>query len=76
MSKPLLEIKDLKKYYPIKRGIFYKTVGYIKAVEDPDIARLFVGNRIRVGGHARRVFLAHKMATRGRRHARRGKRPL
>jgi len=30
----LLEVMGLKKYYPIKRGIFRKTVGYLKAVDD------------------------------------------
>ncbi len=30
----LLEIKNLKKYFPIKKGLFRKTVGYIKAVDD------------------------------------------
>lgn len=29
----ILEVKNLKKYYPIKRGLLYKTVGQIKAVD-------------------------------------------
>ena len=29
----LLEVRDLKKYFPIKRGFFKKTVGYVKAVD-------------------------------------------
>lgn len=29
----LLEIKNLKKYFPIKRGFFSRTVGYVKAVD-------------------------------------------
>ncbi|MCM8765570.1 MAG: ABC transporter ATP-binding protein [Candidatus Omnitrophica bacterium] len=29
----ILEVKDLKKFFPLKRGLFYKTVGYIKAVD-------------------------------------------
>ncbi len=29
----LLEIKDLKKYFPIKRGFFSRTVGHVKAVD-------------------------------------------
>lgn len=33
MSVPLLEVKGVKKYFPIKRGIFSKTVGNIKAVD-------------------------------------------
>ncbi len=33
-AQPLLEVKSLKKYFPIKRGGFSKTVGYIKAVDE------------------------------------------
>lgn len=32
-SKPLLELKDVKSYYPIKKGIISRTIGYIKAVD-------------------------------------------
>jgi len=30
----LLEVKNLKKYYPISNGMFGKTKGYVKAVDD------------------------------------------
>lgn len=30
---PLLEVKDLKKWFPIKRGFFSRTVGHVKAVD-------------------------------------------
>lgn len=30
----LLKVKNLKKYFPVKGGIFSKTIGYIKAVDD------------------------------------------
>lgn len=33
-SENLLEVKNLKTYYPIKGGFFRKTVGYVKAVDD------------------------------------------
>lgn len=33
-SRPLLEIFHLKKYYPITRGLFKRTVGHVKAVDD------------------------------------------
>ncbi len=33
-GKRLLEVKHLQKYFPIKKGFFAKTVGYIKAVDD------------------------------------------
>src|SRR5512140_1755185 len=30
----LLEVKGLKKYFPIQKGLLRKTVGYVKAVDD------------------------------------------
>src|ERR1051326_2331729 len=30
----LLEVKGLKKYFPIQKGLMRKTVGYVKAVDD------------------------------------------
>jgi len=33
-EKVLLEVNRLKKYFPVKAGIFRKTVAYIKAVDD------------------------------------------
>ncbi|MCG7409958.1 ATP-binding cassette domain-containing protein [Paenibacillus sp. ACRRX] len=30
---PLLEVRDLKKYFPIKSGLFNRTVGHVKAVD-------------------------------------------
>jgi oligopeptide transport system ATP-binding protein len=33
MSEPLLEVKNLKKYFPIKGGIFSKLIGYVYAVD-------------------------------------------
>ncbi|MBI5294640.1 MAG: ATP-binding cassette domain-containing protein [Chloroflexi bacterium] len=35
-AKPrnLLEVKGLKKYFPIQKGLLRKTVGYVKAVDD------------------------------------------
>lgn len=34
MTNSLLEVKNLIKYFPIKKGVFRKTVGWIKAVDD------------------------------------------
>lgn len=31
---PFIEVKNLKKYFPIRSGIFLKTIGYVKAVDD------------------------------------------
>ena len=32
-SKPLLEVRDLKKYFPIVRGFMRRVAGYVKAVD-------------------------------------------
>ncbi|MHA0857550.1 ABC transporter ATP-binding protein [Paenibacillus sp. CMAA1364] len=34
MSQPLLEVDQLKKYFPISGGVFSRTVGHVKAVDD------------------------------------------
>ncbi|MBN4059440.1 dipeptide ABC transporter ATP-binding protein [Dehalococcoides mccartyi] len=34
MKKPLLEVKNLKKSFPIKRGFLQRTVGHVRAVDD------------------------------------------
>ena len=33
-QKPLLKVEGLKKYFPIKKGLLARTVGYVKAVDD------------------------------------------
>ena len=33
----LLRVKGLKTYFPIKKGVFRKTVGYVKAVDDVNL---------------------------------------
>ncbi|UYO99309.1 ATP-binding cassette domain-containing protein [Oceanotoga sp. DSM 15011] len=33
----ILEIKNVKKYFPIKKGVFLKTVGHVKALESIDL---------------------------------------
>jgi oligopeptide/dipeptide ABC transporter ATP-binding protein len=34
LSKTLLEVKNLKTYFPIRSGVLHRTVGYVKAVDD------------------------------------------
>lgn len=34
MNPVLLEVKNLKKYYPIRQGLIARTTGYVKAVND------------------------------------------
>src|SRR5512133_399712 len=33
-KEPLLEVVELKKYFPIRRGFFKRVVGYVKAVDN------------------------------------------
>lgn len=33
-TNKLLEVKNLKKYFPIRKGFFRKTIGYVRAVDD------------------------------------------
>ena len=32
-AKPLLSVRDLKKHYPITKGLFSRTVGAVRAVD-------------------------------------------
>jgi oligopeptide transport system ATP-binding protein len=32
-GSPLLQVRDLRTYFPIRRGVFSRTVGYVKAVD-------------------------------------------
>lgn len=34
MTKPLLKVEGLKKYFPVKKGLLARTVGYVKAVDN------------------------------------------
>jgi oligopeptide transport system ATP-binding protein len=34
MSKPLLEVNNLKKFFPVRKGLFKGVVGHVKAVDD------------------------------------------
>ena len=36
-TNPIIEVKNLKKYFPITSGFFKKTVGYVKAVDNIDM---------------------------------------
>jgi len=50
-TEPILKIEHLKKYYPIKKGIFSKTVGHVKAVDDIDLL-VFPGETLGVVGES------------------------
>jgi len=33
MTRPILEVHDLKKHFPVRRGVFRRTAGWVKAVD-------------------------------------------
>lgn len=49
--QPLVEIQNLKKYYPIKKGIFSKTVGHVKAVDGLNFS-IYSGETISLVGES------------------------
>lgn len=51
MAQPLLEVKDLKKYFPIKGGIFSKTIGHVQAVDGISF-QLFPGETVGLVGES------------------------
>ena len=51
MAQPLLEVKDLKKYVPIKGGILSKTIGYVQAVDGISFA-LYPGETVGLVGES------------------------
>jgi oligopeptide/dipeptide ABC transporter ATP-binding protein len=51
MAQPLLEVRDLKKYFPIKGGIFSKTIGHVQAVDGISF-QLFPGETVGLVGES------------------------
>ncbi|MGB8717675.1 MAG: ATP-binding cassette domain-containing protein, partial [Desulfobacterales bacterium] len=37
-SAPLVELLDLKTWFPVRRGVFAKTIGYVRAVDGVSLA--------------------------------------
>ena len=35
---PLIEVRNLKKYFPVKKGVFSKVVAHVRAVDDVSFA--------------------------------------
>jgi len=50
-AKPLLEIRGLKTWFPVKKGVFARTVGYIHAVDGVDLS-LFPGETLGIVGES------------------------
>src|SRR5207248_1216989 len=34
IGEPILEVRDLKQYFPIQKGFLRRTIGYVKAVNE------------------------------------------
>jgi oligopeptide transport system ATP-binding protein len=51
MAQPLLEVKNLQKYFPIKGGILSKTIGYVQAVDGISFA-LYPGETVGLVGES------------------------
>jgi oligopeptide/dipeptide ABC transporter ATP-binding protein len=51
MEQPILEVKGLKKHFPIKTGIFNNTTGYVKAVDGIDF-KVFPGETLGIVGES------------------------
>jgi len=51
IKQPLVSIEQLKKYYPIKKGILSKTVGHVKAVDGVDFS-IYPGETISLVGES------------------------
>ena len=51
LKKTILEVKGLKKYFPIEKGVLKKTIGHIKAVDEITFS-LFEGETLGLVGES------------------------
>lgn len=51
MHQPLLQIHGLKMWYPVKRGVFARTVNHVKAVDGVDL-KLYAGETLGIVGES------------------------
>jgi len=50
-GKPIVEVRNLRTWFPIKKGIFSKTVGHVKAVDDLTL-EIYPGETLAVVGES------------------------
>ncbi|HKK16642.1 MAG TPA: ABC transporter ATP-binding protein [Gammaproteobacteria bacterium] len=50
-GSPLLSVQDLRVYYPIRKGLFKRVVGYVKAVDDVSV-NIYKGQTVAVVGES------------------------
>lgn len=50
-AEPVLKIQHLKTYFPVKKGVFGKTTGYIKAVDDVSL-EVYPGETLGLAGES------------------------
>ncbi|MCA9268099.1 MAG: ABC transporter ATP-binding protein, partial [Planctomycetales bacterium] len=50
-TEPLLEVKNLKVYFPVRRGVFQRVVGHVKAVDDVSF-KVFRGQTLGLVGES------------------------
>src|SRR5258705_361131 len=66
MTPSILEVKNLRKWYEVRRGVFPRVVGHVKAVDDESVAisKHLLTRRPRElsGGQRQRVGIARALA--------------